>query len=204
MRWELQEIVWISHLPSYVVSIQSCNQFFKIEKRCNVMLIPIAHCSHQVRSWYLPPNQQSCMKVMFSVVSVCQSLCPRGWVLCDHYPWCIGSHCTGPLPQTSDLVPQTWAPLLVTLGGDHWKPVQAYSFDDLPEACMVSKQFVHILKVLTNQGNQAKFWKLFPVREIREKQWFFSQNQGKKFKLGNFFSKQFLNLLNLWFWGKHF
>ena len=34
-----------------------------------------------------------------------------------------------------------------------------------------------------NQGKQGKFRKLFP---IREKQVFFSQNQGKKFKSGKF------------------
>ena len=47
------------------------------------------------------------------------------------------------------------------------------------------------------QGNQGKFWRLFPVREIREKQGFFSQNQGKKFQIREIFSLSFSNLLNL-------
>ena len=42
-------------------------------------------------------------------------------------------------------------------------------------------------RVPTNQGIQGKFWRLFPVREIREKQGFFSQNQGKKFQIRELF-----------------
>ena len=38
-----------------------------------------------------------------------------------------------------------------------------------------------------NQGIQGKFWRLFPVREIREKQGIFSKNQGKKFQIRKLF-----------------
>ena len=44
-----------------------------------------------------------------------------------------------------------------------------------------------VLRVPTDQGIQGKFWRLFPVREIREKQGFFSQNQGKKFQIRELF-----------------
>ena len=50
-------------------------------------------------------RQRSCGKVMFSCV--CLSVHWKG-VPSDHYPWCIGPHCTGrsPLhPWTSDLGP---------------------------------------------------------------------------------------------------
>ena len=50
--------------------------------------------------------------------------------------------------------------------------------------------YVIICRVPTDQGNQGiqgKFWRLFPVREIREKQGFFSQNQGKKFQIRELF-----------------
>ena len=48
------------------------------------------------------------------------------------------------------------------------------------------------IRVPTDQGNQGiqgKFLRLFPVREIREKQGFFSQNQGKKFQIRELFSQ---------------
>ena len=50
-------------------------------------------------NFYRPP-----MKLMFSVICVCQSVCPHG-VPSDHYPWCIGPHCTG---NPMALGPQTW------------------------------------------------------------------------------------------------
>ena len=91
-----------------------------------------------------------------------------GGVPCDHYPRCIGPHCTGPLvlnirhgdppnpvpsepwpicqpwrqpqppsepwstPQTSDMGPLI--PMLVTSGGNHWRPVQTCSCEDAPPA----------------------------------------------------------------------
>ena len=61
-------------------------------------------------------------------------------------------------------------------------------------------------KVPTDQGNQGiqgKFWRLFPVREIREKQ-VFSQNQGKKFQIRELFSKPFSNLFKPKIWEKCF
>ena len=42
--------------------------------------------------------QRRCRIIMFSVMSVCQLFCPRGFP-CDHYPWCIGPQHTGiPIP----------------------------------------------------------------------------------------------------------
>ena len=61
--------------------------------------------NHSDRCQFIKP---SCVKVMFSVVSVHQSVIPSIGVRCDHYPWCIrshlhwdstwgmGSHCTEP------------------------------------------------------------------------------------------------------------
>ena len=47
-------------------------------------------------------HQRSCGKVMFSQLCVC--LFVRGWP-CDHYPWCIGPHCTAyPHPQLLRMV----------------------------------------------------------------------------------------------------
>ena len=74
--------------------------------------------------------KRSCGKVMFSHLCVCLStgLCP-----CDHYPWCIGSHCTGNLhPSLFKLwtswdwphLPPSGTPMLVTSGGYDWRPVQ--------------------------------------------------------------------------------
>ena len=45
----------------------------------------------------------------------------------DHYPWCNIPHCTRP-----SLGHQTWDPLLVTSGGDPWRPVQTCSIGDTP------------------------------------------------------------------------
>ena len=53
-----------------------------------------------------------------------------------------------------------------------------------------NSHFQHLYRVPTDQGNQGiqgKFLRLFPVREIREKQGFFSQNQGKKFQIRELF-----------------
>ena len=37
---------------------------------------------------YFTARQQSCGKVMFSVVSVCQPVCSQVGAPCDHCPWC--------------------------------------------------------------------------------------------------------------------
>ena len=55
-------------------------------------------------------------------------------------------------------------------------------------AAILAMQWTH--RVPTDQGNQeiqGNVWKLFPVREIREKQGFFRQNQGKKFQIRELF-----------------
>ena len=95
-------------------------------------------------------------KVMFSVVSVCSGV---GEI--NHYPWCIGPHCTGPLqhgtrstalrpipPQIFDLTVHPFpsppwppsryrttvqGPLLVTSDDHHWRPVQTCSLQDTPQ-----------------------------------------------------------------------
>ena len=51
--------------------------------------------------------------------------------------------------------------------------------------------FFNCTRVPTDQGNQGKFWRLFPVREIRGKQGVVSQNRVKTFKSGNFFPNHF-------------
>ena len=77
--------------------------------------------------------QQSFWNLMFSVMSGCQQGSWEG-VPCDHYPWCIGHHCTGPLldlgshctgkPRPSS---QTWDPTvqpppILKSGGQEWRP----------------------------------------------------------------------------------
>ena len=75
-------------------------------------------------------HQQSCGKVMYSVMSVCQSFCPPGLgeVPCGHYPWHIGPHYKG-TPWTCDLtvkgLPGPWPqpPPLGAKTGDQFKLV---------------------------------------------------------------------------------
>ena len=121
---------------------------------------------------------------MFSYVSVSQSVCPQG-ALCDHYSWCIGTHCTrphtrpcpppghgtleplppwdlkDPLPQLSplDMGPQPWPhPLLVTSWGHHWRPVQTCSLQD-PPWC------IHLMAVeadtVSASGRYTSYWNAF-------------------------------------------
>ena len=97
-------------------------------------------------------REQSCKKVMFSLVSV--SVCSQ-WVPCDQYSWCIKPHCTGPPPPTrhqtldpsqpwpyphppatSDMGPQLH-PLLVTSGGLHWRPVKTCALKDFPTGTVI-------------------------------------------------------------------
>ena len=62
-------------------------------------------------------HQQSCGKVMFSVVSVTLAM----WLLPKmHWPHCKTPPVQGPTP------------LAVTSGGQDWKPVQTCSLEDLP------------------------------------------------------------------------
>ena len=83
-------------------------------------------------------------KLIFSVMCVYQSV-HRGKVPCDHCPWCIGPHCTGPQSQyplctgpvyvhipglTPFTGPQSYPPLM-TSGGQDWKSVQTCSLEDL-------------------------------------------------------------------------
>ena len=60
--------------------------------------------------------QQSFWNVIFSVMSVCQQGSREG-VPCDHYPWCIGHHCTGPPSRLGiSLYRKTPPPLLRDMG----------------------------------------------------------------------------------------
>ena len=63
-------------------------------------------------------RQRSCGKVMFSVVSVHHSVHGGGFP-CDHYPWCIRHHCSGPYPPSQAppptiLLAKIWWRSLVT------------------------------------------------------------------------------------------
>ena len=100
-------------------------------------------------TWFITVRQRNCGKVMFSQVCVCLSV--HGDSSCDHYPWCIGPHSTGP-HETSDMGPTGPGPLLVTSGGHHWRPVQACSLENTPgywhlvaKSRMVGKRAVCIL-----------------------------------------------------------
>ena len=73
--------------------------------RTSSLIIAVGHLWSCIGNWALSmcsclsiittARQRSCRNVMFSVLSVCS----YGRVPCDHYPGCIGPHCTGtPLP----------------------------------------------------------------------------------------------------------
>ena len=68
---------------------------------------------------------------------------------CDHYPSCIGPHCTPhpPSPQPWPPRHQTWDTLLKTSGGHHWRPIQTCSFEDPP-------------LVLTSGGRSLHSWQV--------------------------------------------
>ena len=66
---------------------------------------------------FITIRQRSCGSVMF--LQMCVWLVHRGSP-CDHYPWCIGPHCTA--PSTSDLrIPPTpWTSDPGPPGNDIW------------------------------------------------------------------------------------
>ena len=90
-------------------------------------------------------HQQSCGKVMFSVISVCPSFCQWG-VPCDHYPWCIRAHHRNSLARyftglwislyrpsghgTALYRDPPAHPELMTSGGQDWRSVQTCSSED--------------------------------------------------------------------------
>ena len=64
--------------------------------------------NHSDRCQFIKP---SCVKVMFSVVSVHQSVIPSIGVRCDHHPWCTRSHYAGTPPGAWDLTVQNLPPV---------------------------------------------------------------------------------------------
>ena len=104
---------------------------------------PVLHirCIQFPKSIYTS-RQRSCGKVMFSVMRVCRSVCPRGSP-CNHYPWTsltrphgqvplqrwdMGTNLTlAPFPHTWDMTPH-----------QYWQLVAI-------EACTVDKRSVRIL-----------------------------------------------------------
>ena len=85
-------------------------------------------------------RQRSCGKVIFSVVSVLILPGGEGLFLCDHYPWCITPHHTETCPPPQSQLPLcTGTPpdlsLLVTSGGQDWRPVQTCSLEDPHYQC---------------------------------------------------------------------
>ena len=87
--------------------------------------------------WYLITTcQQSCEKVMSSLMYVCLSTRAGDYPF-DHYQWCHGPHTTGPPGpgpfQTLDITiqgPQRPAPMLVTSGNHPFRPVWTCSLED--------------------------------------------------------------------------
>ena len=89
-------------------------------------------------------RQRSCGKVIFADTCVRNFICstgvshkmwaPGGGEAWNYYSWCISPHCTAPTPPppwqgTSPYCPWTYnltvqGPLLVTSGGQYWRPVQ--------------------------------------------------------------------------------
>ena len=126
----------------------------------------------------------SCGKVMYSYVSVSQSVCPQGdsHVTITQDAMDLTVHG----PHTSDMEPPwpwPWpCPLLVTSGGHHWRPVQTFSLEDPPpltppplvltsggdtEACTVGKRTVPtgmlssiivVIAFCINLGNACARW----------------------------------------------
>ena len=66
---------------------------------------------------------------------------------CDHCPWCVGTWYLpllpiGPSPDTRHGT-YNLAPLLLTSGGHHWRPVQTCSLENIPPP---------LISVLTSSG----------------------------------------------------
>ena len=90
---------------------------------CHLIAIFKQKSEWSVVDFYL--RQRSCGKVIFSVVSVCQSFSPQGWshVTVTHDALhCTGSSVQGPCPCPL---------LLVTSRGKDFIPVQTCSLEDL-------------------------------------------------------------------------
>ena len=63
---------------------------------------------------------------------VCLSFCSGGgWSQCDHYTWCIGPHCTGPLWPwpLPDMRPRTPGPLLLDIRPGTPDPIPHQTWD---------------------------------------------------------------------------
>ena len=124
-----------------------------------VLYNEMCECNHELSVVINNASQPSCGKVMFSVV--CVLVCLSPWVPCHQYLWSIGPHNIGtpltlvpslcrdfpdsalaflyrdPLvPASSVQGPPFPSPrpalLVVTSGGQDWRPLQTYSLEDTP------------------------------------------------------------------------
>ena len=77
-------------------------------------------------------HQRSFGKIMFSVISVCLSICQQR-VPCNHYPWYFGPHCTAPhpTPNAQGIGPRCTGPWYWHLVAKNWRSVQTCSLEDL-------------------------------------------------------------------------
>ena len=130
-RASLSHIWYPSVLPSCVVSTQSCNQIFTVRQRsCGKVIFSVVSASHSVQGHHVTIACDA-----LDLTSSHQMSAPVGGSSCEHYPWCIGPHCTGPpasdfwwprLETCSNLL--TWGPpLVLTSGGYCWQAGSTHS-----------------------------------------------------------------------------
>ena len=113
--------------------------------------------SQDVELNIIPARQRSFGKIMFSVMSVCVSVSQEGlmWPLPMIY-W--ASLCSSPpLPQYRALALD---PLLVTSGGQDWRPVQTCSPKQTPPPGLTSGHWL-LKHVQWKIGRYASYWNAF-------------------------------------------
>ena len=115
--------LWCPHCQNHKKWTSHGQIFCMTSKVFYIQVVPPIWTNWQdksVQSAIFTVRQRNCGKVIFSVMCLC--LFTRGFP-CDHYPWCIGPHCTGLLqpgswsPRTSDMGPSAsdiYWPLLQT------------------------------------------------------------------------------------------
>ena len=142
-----------------------------------------AHFEHKiVFGFYRLPTELRDGNVFSRVfLPFCLSIClSTGESPGDHYPWCLGSHFTRPhspssptsrqtsdvetngprpTPPQSDLEPSWPCPLLLTFGGQHWRPHQTRLLEDNPP---LEQHLVVVLKhVRFASGWYESYWNAF-------------------------------------------